>query len=573
MPGIQRFDLEGDKPLTERELRRRWASFHGAIRFRAGAPPVRELVGRMLGEGTIRYRVARFFGRPILQLLRAIKGQEHTSVGVGPKRAKIDKSIRLAYFPMNYRPRVRPRKAAATTKDNPDDVTVVTLDDNESAQRQIDAATRALESTAATWLLLCDASASEFELTDALAVLTDRAEGDDDVVFADEAGLDPTHPILKSPAVGPHTLLSYNVVGRPALLRVDTLRSIGGFSLDAGRAFEHDAMLRLSEANAQFHHVADVLGAGRPPSAFAAERIDDDTVRVVGAALERRGWKGAATASTRAGVVRWRPDVPTPPPSIDVIIPTRDRVDLMRQCIGAIEEKTTYPNYDIIILDNDSTDPETLEYMAASAYRVVPCPGPFNYAHIVNRGVSHSRAEFIVTLNNDTILITPDWLEIMVGLASLPDVGFVGGCLIDQDGYYEHESIVISPYPQHLRSDSNYPHADDFIAATRDVAAVTGAVQMVRREVWESLGGMDEQLRVTMNDVDICLRSQLDGLHVVYSPDVRLHHHVSSSRGKLDPLEDRNLFIRRWDIFGRFQDPYFPESILLLGEQMYYRFR
>jgi GT2 family glycosyltransferase len=176
-----------------------------------------------------------------------------------------------------------------------------------------------------------------------------------------------------------------------------------------------------------------------------------------------------------------------------------------------------------------------------------------------------------MTLNNDTVLVTPDWLEIMVGLASLPDVSIVGACLLDQDGRREHESIVIAPYPQHLRTDSNYPHVDEFSAATRDVAAVTGAIQMVRRELWESLGGMDEQLKVTMNDVDICLRSQDDGRHVVYTPDVQLYHHVSSSRGDLDPLDDRNRFIRRWDIFGTFQDPYFPESLLLLGETMYYR--
>jgi GT2 family glycosyltransferase len=161
----------------------------------------------------------------------------------------------------------------------------------------------------------------------------------------------------------------------------------------------------------------------------------------------------------------------------------------------------------------------------------------------------------------------------MLGLASLPDVTFVGACLLDQEGHHEHDSIVISPYPQHLRIDSNYPHVDHFSTSIRDVAAVTGAVQMVRREIWEELGGMDELLKVTMNDVDICLRSQDDGKNVVYTPYVELYHHVSSSRGSLDPLVDRNRFLRRWDIFGTFRDPYFPESLLLLGETVYYRHR
>ena len=93
---------------------------------------------------------------------------------------------------------------------------------------------------------------------------------------------------------------------------------------------------------------------------------------------------------------------------------------------------------------------------------------------------------------------------------------------------------------------------------------------MVRRDLWVSLGGMDQQLRVTMNDVDICLRSQLEGYFVVYTPDVQLFHHVSSSRGKLDPLEDRNRFLQRWDVLGSFRDPFFPASLQLLGETMYY---
>jgi GT2 family glycosyltransferase len=114
---------------------------------------------------------------------------------------------------------------------------------------------------------------------------------------------------------------------------------------------------------------------------------------------------------------------------------------------------------------------------------------------------------------------------------------------------------------------------DCYSRAIRDVAAVTGAVQMVEREFWQSLGGMDEQLKVVMNDVDLCLRSQMENRLVVYTPYVELLHHVGSSRGNLDPLDDRNRFIRRWDIFGSFRDPYFPNSLLLLGEKFFYFLR
>lgn len=287
----------------------------------------------------------------------------------------------------------------------------------------------------------------------------------------------------------------------------------------------------------------------------------------------RRGWRGAVTPGALPGLVRWSLEAPADAPSIDIIIPTRDRIDLVRRCIDSIEARTTYPNYDVIILDNDSVKQESLSYFDETKYAVIPCPGPFNYAKIVNRGVAHSSADYVVTLNNDTVVVTPDWLEQMLALASLPDVGIVGACLLDPDGRREHEGIVIAPYPQHLRTDSNYPHVDSFSSSLRDVAAVTGAIQMVERSFWNSLGGMDERLKVVMNDVDLCLRSLMEDRYVVYTPYVELFHHVGSSRGDLDPIDDRDRFIRRWDIFGSFRDPFFPESLLLLGEKVFYFLR
>jgi GT2 family glycosyltransferase len=454
------------------------------------------------------------------------------------------------------------------------DVEIAVVNESTStAGETIAALNEAVADSKATWVFLVDESIPELDRVEAALSLRGAVEEGDDLVFADESGPDSRSPMLKSAAVGAHTLLSYNCVGRPALWRLSTLRSLGSFSADAGWAFEHDAYLRLVESGAHFRHVAKVHVAGRPAIGFDAAHISEDTQYVVRTALSRRGWNGTVTPGPFGSSVDWRLAPPSPAPSIDIIIPTRDRIDLVRRCIDAIEQKSTYQNYDIILLDNDSIEEASLDYFATTKYRVVPCPGPFNYAAIVNRGVNHSTADFVVTLNNDTILVTPDWLEQMVGLASLGDVSIVGACLLDQDGRHEHDSIVIAPYPQHLRIDSNYPHVDQYSAAIRDVAAVTGAIQMVRRELWESLGGMDELLKVTMNDVDICLRSQNEGRNVVYTPNVQLFHHVSSSRGSLDPLEDRNRFIRRWDIFGSFRDPFFPESLLLLGETVYYRHR
>ncbi len=520
----------------------------------------------MLGEDTWRYKTARTIFRPPLRAWRTWRKKEKT------RPTLVSAAQAREIYPVNYRPRVTDYSLEyAALNTNLSDVAIVAIPSGaDGARTVIESLNVALNETTAEWIFLCDPSTSNDARNYSAARLLAHATRDDDVVFGDEAGPNQFAPILKSPGVGPHTLLSYNVVGRPALLRVETLFGAGGFSPDAGWAFEHDAYLRLSERSASFHHLARVLPAGRASQDFESARIDEDTVRVVQAALDRRDWTGTAELGERAGLVRWSLAAPIPAPSIDIIIPTRDRIDLVRQCIDAIEEKTTYPNYSIILLDNDSVEEASLAYFRETKYTVVPCPGAFNYAKIVNRGVDHSSADYVVTLNNDTVVVTPDWLEQMISLASLDDVGIVGACLLDRDGRREHESIVISPYPQHLRTDSNYPHVDNFSLAVRDVAAVTGAVQMVERAFWQHLGGMDEQLAVVMNDVDICLRAQIEGRYVVYTPHVRLYHHVGSSRGDLDPLEDRNRFISRWDIFGSFRDPYFPESLLLLGEKMYF---
>jgi GT2 family glycosyltransferase len=574
VPAFQRFDLEGesDEPvITDEEMKRRWHRFHYLMRDMSGQWWQRWL-GELLGEDTRRYRFVRRLGRPILQLVRRIRASRRNE----PLKATAQFAVaplpedESKVFPPSYSPKTAIHFInLASYQLSTEDVTTVAVDEQRPAAAAIDAANAALEATT-TWLFICDAASSDDDRTTTLRALLNFATVDDDVVFADEDGPNRFAPLFKFPAVPPHTLLSYNLVGRPALLRIATLRRIGEFDHDAGWAFEHDAYHRLVEADAVFRHVNLVLPAARPPIAFERDHIDADTVRVTERALARRGWSGPVTPGPLPGMSDWRVDVPTPQPTIDIIIPTRDRIDLVRNCIEALENKTTYQNWDIILLDNDSIEPESLEYFANSKYRVVPCPGPFNYAKIVNRGVAHSSADYVVTLNNDTILITPDWLERMVSLAALPDVGIVGACLWDQHGHREHESIVVSPYPQHLRTDSNYPHLDQFSRSIRDVAAVTGAVQMAGREFWNSLGGMDERLAVTMNDVDLCFRANSDTCFVVYTPDVELIHHVSSTRGSLDPLEDRNRFIRRWDIFGTFKDPFFPEVLLLLGETMYY---
>jgi len=505
--------------------------------------PLARIVGPLLGDDTIRRR-----------LLERWRPAPPELVPVAPESVRV--------FPLNYVASTpTPPMSPSEVLEHVELVVVATSDPLELLEKFHLALTGTKE-----WLLIVTEESGEYAHLAAASTLYAH-RGEADVVFADEVGDTSAIPVLKPREVGPHTLLSYNVIGRPALLRRETVAREGGLRAEAGRAAEHDLILRLFDAQARFHHVPVVL-AGRSYDERHHPDLASDTQRVVAEALLRRGITARVTTTARPSVVTWSP-IPDVWPSIDIIIPTRDRVDLLRACVASVEA-STYPHFAITILDNSSKDLATLDYLAATPHRVIDCAGPFNYAAIINRGVAQCTADFVLTLNNDTVVRSGDWLEQMVAVAALDDVSIVGVTLLDHHDVHEHDGIVIAPYPQHLRRGINYLIEDESVLARRDVSAVTGAVQLISRARYLELAGMDEKLSVVMNDVDLCLRSQTNGHHVVMLPDVVVSHFAGSTRGRLDPLSDRNYFVRRWDVFGSLVDPYFPQTLRLYGQTMQY---
>jgi GT2 family glycosyltransferase len=249
---------------------------------------------------------------------------------------------------------------------------------------------------------------------------------------------------------------------------------------------------------------------------------------------------------------------------VEILIPTRDRVDLLAACVDSLQQ-TDYPNWSIAIIDNDSNDSATHAFFAERGIRVIPAPGPFNYAAIMNIGVAASTADYVVALNNDVTIADPNWLRHLIDVALDQSVGVVGVSIVDHDGHSDHEGIAIAPYPVHITAPVARLSGP---AATRPVSAVTGAVQLVRRSIWNEVGGMDESLAVTCNDVDFCLRTQERGYATVVVPHVTVTHRASSSRGRLDPTADRARFCQRWGVLRDFFDPYFPPSFALLGPHL-----
>lgn len=537
---------------TLAEARRRWRAYRAEVWLALAevrGQASRAAVLRRLRPGSVAFRLVTGVAQPLFALRRRLRGAVRAPALAVP-------------FPFGEEP---PAPVGRAPSGEPVTTGLVEGDDPLAA---VAAANRLAGGEG--WVMVLDAG--DRLLDGALeAMAASGADHGADLVFGDERTRDERGRLVhraRPRTPGWVSLLSHDATGRAVLFRASALRSIGGFDPAAGWAFRHDAVVRLVEAGAvALHATATVVESPAEDPRYA-----QGLAATSAAALARRAGGGDARAGGEVpGLVRWRPAPPARWPSVSVVIPTRDRLDLLAPCLEALEARTTYPAYDVVIVDNDSRDPATLAFLEGSAHTVVRAPGPFNYARVVNRGVAAARGEYVVTLNNDVTVRTPDWLEQMVGVLGLPGVGVVGVYLEEPDGRAQHEGVAIAPYPQHLRRDRNYLVPDAYLEATREASAVTGACQMLSRALLDELGGLDETMAVVHNDIDLCLRARRRGHAVVYLATVRHQHAESSSRGRLTPVADIERFIARWDVFGALEDPCFPERWELVGDVVRWR--
>ncbi|OGX11546.1 MAG: hypothetical protein A3K11_12655 [Nitrospirae bacterium RIFCSPLOWO2_12_FULL_63_8] len=283
--------------------------------------------------------------------------------------------------------------------------------------------------------------------------------------------------------------------------------------------------------------------------------------------MRRRGYE-ARVESIRPGLYAVRYKL-TGTPLVSIIIPTRDRWPLLQQCLRSIEEKTSYARYEIIVLDNDSTEPEALTGLngIADKWRVYPYPGPFNFSALNNFGAAQARGEYFVFLNNDTQVVKPDWLTAMLEQAQRPEVGAVGARLHYPDGRIQHAGLIlgVGGVADHafkgLAGDAFTYFA--FANVVRNVSGVTAACMLVPRRAFEEVGGFDERLQVALNDVDLCLRLRQRGYLIVCTPFALLYHHESGTRGGLHPPQDEELVRGIWGELIRQGDPYYNPNLTL----------
>jgi GT2 family glycosyltransferase len=249
-------------------------------------------------------------------------------------------------------------------------------------------------------------------------------------------------------------------------------------------------------------------------------------------------------------------------PTVTVVIPTRDRVDLLAPCIDLVRRTVRHEPLELLVIDNDSEHPETLHYLEHLDGRVVHYPHRFNYARQMNLAAREASGEVLLLLNNDARPLDDEWFDAMLEHALRPEVGAVGARLRFPSGKPQHEGVVLNAAGVALNLDSGrFAVLGENI---RDTAAVTAACMMIRTSVWHEVGGMDERLRVAYNDVDLCLRIGERGWRLVYTPYAQLNHAESSSRGSLHPEVDEAFYQLRWGPPRATADPFFTTAFELL---------
>ena len=396
---------------------------------------------------------------------------------------------------------------------------------------------------------------------------------DEDKLTSSGARIDP----FFKPDWSPDLLLSMNYIAHFALFRRSVLQEIGGFRSGYEGAQDHDLLLRFTDQTDRIAHIPKIFYHWRMSNSSSANPAavepftSDSGRRAVEDALLRREGDRVAVEILSPGRYRARYTF-AKSPLVSIVIPTKDQIPLLRQCILSIEEKTTYPDYEIIIIDNNSTDPETLHYLdtIAAKHKVMHYSEPFNFSAISNFGAEHASGEYILFLNNDTEVITSEWLAAMVEQAHRPEIGAVGAKLLYPDGRIQHGGVVLGVFGEAGHAFRNLPdnHTSYFGLAdvVRNCSAVTAACMMVARKAFKEVGGFDEELKVVYNDVDLCLRMRKKGYLIVYCPFAVLRHYESATRGRLRPPKEEDLFYRRWRESIRLGDPYYNPNLTLTRE-------
>ncbi|MEF2851033.1 MAG: glycosyltransferase family 2 protein [Lachnospiraceae bacterium] len=407
-----------------------------------------------------------------------------------------------------------------------------------------------------------------------------------DVIYTDEDKVtsdlkEHFQPHFK-PDFNPDLLCANNYICHLFVVKRSLALKLGGQDPAYDGAQDYDFIFRCTENAEKIVHVAKILYHWRVHQASTADNPSsklyafDAGKRAIEAHLARIGAKAEVSHTKDLGFYRVKYQVQGNP-LVSIVIPNKDEKETLKKCLESIWQKTSYSNYEIILVENNSTTQEIRDYYkeldGKERVRVVYWDKEFNYSAINNFGISYAKGEYILCLNNDITVISPDWLEELLANCQRPEVGIVGARLYYPDNTIQHAGIVLgmggcagSLFVGLARSRGGYLHK---AALQQDLSAVTAACFMVKKEVFEKVGGFEEKLAVAFNDVDFCLKVRHAGYLVVYDPYAELYHHESKTRGyenteaKKRRFQEEIEYMRCHWMPDILRDPYYNENLSL----------
>lgn len=404
-----------------------------------------------------------------------------------------------------------------------------------------------------------------------------------DFIYSDEDKLDLNgkrcEPHFK-PDWSPDTFMCLNYICHLTMIRKSLVDEVGGFRSEFDGSQDYDLFLRILEKTNNIYHIPRVLYHWRMSPTSTAGYMGNKTYtksasqKALEESLKRRGIKGHVYENPRVNA--YLVDYEHNNPLVSIIIPTRDHASITRKCLEGLFERTDYKNIEVIVVDNGSVEKSTIdlfdEYKKKyKNFKVVRIECEFNYSYLNNCGVKEAKGEFVLLLNNDTEVIENDWLDKMVGEASLPKTGCVGIKLLYSDKKVQHAGVVLGygGVAGHIFVSCSRNDNGLFgrLAMPYNYSAVTAACLLVKRSIYDEVGGLDENLTVALNDVDFCLKVLEKGYFNVCMSNITMYHHESKSRGyevtkekSLRFEREKNYMIKKWGEEYFKEDKYFSQN-------------
>ena len=402
---------------------------------------------------------------------------------------------------------------------------------------------------------------------------------DADMIYSDQDKLDPEGrrvlPNFK-PDWSPEFMLSVMYTGHFGVYRKRLLEDIGGFRVGFEGSQDYDLVLRISEKTDRIHHISKILYHWRmaPNSAAASDTAKPYAYvaakRALTEHLSRRRIPGEILDGRWLGCYRLRFSLQGTD-KVSIIIFDLDKPEALRNCVESIVHKTTYRNYEVIVTENRRLDANIRSYLVSQSCRIISTDESPTPSHLINLATLQAQGEYLLLLHGDTEVISPDWVTSMLGFCSQPEIGAVGAKLLSRTGRIQHVGVVLGikgvvGYPLRGHNPEHHLHFSELI---RNWSAVSGACMMVRKVQFQQLGGFDERLPDTCNDIDFCLRIREAGYRIVWTPNAELYHDGPLGSDSIRGSQAK-YFKHRWAKTLKC-DPYYSPNLTLRYEDLSYR--